>query len=271
MPVTAHLYSPASPASPAAPVGRAGRADCGPCDGSVGLHLNHLLARLPDDAFAHFGMQLERIELSAGQVLSESGSAPAHVYFPVTAIVSLLYTTADGDCSEIAVIGCDGLVGLSVFMGGNGTPHQAVVQSAGWAWRLPAHGVKAEIARSSAVLMMMLAYTQAFFAQVARTAACNRYHTIDQLLCRRLLLGLDRSAGASLVMTQEGAANLLGVRREGVTSAALKLQQAGVIRYRRGQISVLDRSQLEARTRDLPLRVSRPPAQRLPARQHCAA
>ena len=259
MPVSHDLCSPASLAVPVevAPVGR-----------KDGLRLNQLLARLPAADAACWAAQLERVELAAGQVLSEPGSAPAHVFFPVTAIVSLLYTTADGDCSEIAVVGCDGLVGLSVFMGGNATPHQAVVQSAGWAWRLPARTVKAEIMRSSAVLLMMLGYTRAFVDQVARTAACNRYHSIDQLLCRRLLLGLDRSASASLVMTQEGAANLLGVRREGVTSAALKLQQAGVIRYSRGQISVLDRSQLEARTRDLPLRPARP---LLAARPTCAA
>ena len=245
-------------------------ADGTPQDRAADLRLNQLLDRLPTADVACWGAQLERVELSAGQVLSESGNTPAHVYFPVTAIVSLLYTTADGDCSEIAVIGCDGLVGLSVFMGGNATPHQAVVQSAGWAWRLPARSIKAEVVRSPAVLMMMLGYTRAFLAQVARTAACNRYHSIDQLLCRRLLLGLDRSPSASLAMTQEGAANLLGVRREGVTGAALKLQLAGVIRYSRGQISVLDRSQLEARTRDLPLREQRPPAQGVLQRQYCA-
>ena len=241
-----------------------------PQDRPADLRLNQLLARLPAADAAGWGAQLKRVELSAGQVLSESGSALAHVYFPVTAIVSLLYTTADGDCSEIAVIGCDGLVGLSVFMGGNATPHQAVVQSAGWAWRLPARSVKAESLRSPAVLKMMLGYTRAFLAQVARTAACNRYHSIDQLLCRRLLQGLDRSPSASLSMTQEGAANLLGVRREGVTGAALRLQQAGVIRYSRGQISVLDRSQLEARTRDLPLREQRAPSQVVSSQQYCA-
>lgn len=246
-------------------------ADRPPQDRHAELRLNQLLARLPAADVACWGAQLERVELCAGQVLSESGSALAHVYFPVTAIVSLLYTTADGDCSEIAVIGCDGLVGLSVFMGGNATPQQAVVQSAGWAWRLPARSVKAERVQSAAVLMMLLGYTRAFLAQVARTAACNRYHSIDQLLCRRLLQGLDRSPSACLAMTQEGAANLLGVRREGVTGAALKLQQAGVIRYSRGQISVLDRSQLEARTRDLPLREQRPATQRVASRQFCAA
>ena len=259
MPVTTDLCSPVS------------LADCTHRDRHADLRLNHLLARLPAVDAACWGAQFERVALNAGQVLTESGNAPAHVYFPVTAIVSLLYTTAEGDCSEIAVVGCDGLVGLSVFMGGNAAPHQAVVQSAGWAWRLPARCVKAEVMRSAAVLMMMLDYTRAFLAQVARTAACNRYHSIDQLLCRRLLQGLDRSSSASLVMTQESAANLLGVRREGVTGAALKLQQAGVIRYSRGQISVLDRSQLEARTRDLPLREQRAPAPRQASAQRCTA
>ena len=221
------------------------------------LGSNQLLARLPAEDADRLAAKLQRVELQLGQILSEPGGAPSHVYFPVTAIVSLIYTTEDGACSEVAVVGHDGLVGLSVFMGGHAMPSQAVVQSAGWAFRLPAHALKAEIAGSSAVLVMMLGYTQAMLAQVAQTAACNRYHTIDQLLCRRLLLGLDRSASASLTMTQELAANLLGVRREGVTSAALKLQQAGVIRYSRGQISVLDRGQLEARTRSLPLRQKR--------------
>lgn len=210
---------------------------------------NHLLALLSRDDAADWGPQLERVELSLGQVLSDSGQPPAYVYFPTTAIVSLLYTTAEGECSEIAVVGCDGLVGISVFMGGNATPSQAVVQSAGQAWRLPARVVRQGSATSPALLQVLLGYTRSMLAQVAQTAACNRYHSIDQLLCRRLLLGLDRSASASLVMTQELVANLLGVRREGVTSAALRLQQAGVISYSRGRISVLDRSQLEARTR----------------------
>ena len=182
-------------------------------------------------------------------MLSDSGQPPDYVYFPTTAIVSLLYTTAEGECSEIAVVGCDGLVGMSVFMGGDATPSRAVVQSAGQAWRLPARVVREETATSPAVLRAFLGYLSAMLAQVAQTAACNRYHSIDQLLCRRLLLGLDRSPGANLVMTQEAVANLLGVRREGVTGAALRLQQAGVISYSRGRISVLDRSQLEARTR----------------------
>ena len=227
-------------------------------EGAFAPEGNRLLAMLSPDDAARWKRQLERVELTRGQVLSESGSPPAYVYFPTTAIVSLLYTTAEGHCSEIAVVGCDGLVGISVFMGGNATPSQAVVQSAGQAWRLSARAVREERAHSPVVLRVMLGYVQAMLAQVAQTAACNRYHSIDQLLCRRLLLGLDRSRSDSLVMTQEGVANLLGVRREGVTGAAMKLQQAGVIRYSRGHISVLDRKQLEAGTRCTPLRSQAP-------------
>jgi CRP-like cAMP-binding protein len=223
-------------------------------DPRLDLGGNQLLALLADEDAARWWPQLERVNLALGQVLSESGSPPAYVYFPTTAIVSLLYTTAEGNCSEIAVVGCDGLVGISVFMGGNATPSQAVVQSAGQAWRLPARTVREECTTSPLLLRVLLGYTRAMLAQVAQTAACNRYHSIDQLLCRRLLLSLDRSPGDQLVMTQELTANLLGVRREGVTGAALKLQQAGVISYCRGQISVLDRSQLEARTRGAPSR-----------------
>ncbi len=218
-------------------------------ESAFGPNGNRLLSLLAADDAARWHMQLEQVELRLGQVLSESGSPPAYVYFPTTAIVSLVYTTAEGDCSEIAVVGCDGLVGISVFMGGNATPSQAVVQSAGLAWRMSARAVREERANSPVVLRVMLGYVQAMLAQVAQTAACNRYHSIDQLLCRRLLMGLDRSRSDRLVMTQELAASLLGVRREGVTGAALKLQQAGVIRYSRGHISVLDRTELEARTR----------------------
>ena len=216
------------------------------------LSRNQLLASLPAVDAARWSPRLEIVELTRGQVLSESGSAPAHVYFPTTAIVSLVYNTEDGDCSEIAVVGHDGLVGISVITGGSSMPSQAVVQCAGQAFRLPARTVREEMAGSPAVLEMMLGYFRAMLTQVAQTAACNRYHTVDQLLCRRLLLALDRSTGFSLAMTQEGVANLLGVRREGVTSAALKLQQAGVIRYSRGRIAVLDRQQLEARSRAAP-------------------
>ena len=206
---------------------------------------NQLLAALPSAEWERWQPYLEPVSLAAGQVLCESGGTPAHVYFPTTAIVSLMYMTRDGGSAELAVIGNDGLVGISLYMGGNGTPSQAVVQSAGLGWRLGAQVVRREVDRAGPVLGMLLRYTQAMIAQVAQTAVCNRYHSIDQQLARRLLLGLDRSDSDDLVMTQEGAANLLGVHREGITAAALKLQQAGVIRYSRGHIAVLDRARLE--------------------------
>ncbi len=209
---------------------------------------NQLLAALPDTEWRRLQPFLEMVELPLGQVLSESGRIPAYVYFPTTAIVSLLYMTENGASSEIAVVGNDGVVGIPLFMGGNATPSQAVVQSAGQGYRLRAQLVKDEVDRAGPVLHMLLRYTQTMIAQVAQTAACNRYHSIDQLMCRRLLLGLDRLSSDVLVMTQELMANLLGVRREGVTAAALKLQQAGVIRYSRGHIVVLDRQRLEQRT-----------------------
>lgn len=209
---------------------------------------NQLLAMLPEAEWTHWQPQLELVDLTLGQVLSESGRTPAWVYFPTTAIVSLLYMTQDGESSEIAVIGNDGIVGISLFMGGNATPSRAVVQSAGQAFRLRAREIRHEIHRAGPVLAILLRYTQLMIAQVAQTAACNRYHSIDQLLCRRLLLALDRSASDELVMTQELVASLLGVRREGITAAALKLQAEGVIRYSRGHIAVLDRQRLEQRT-----------------------
>lgn len=210
---------------------------------------NQLLTALPDAEWKRWQPCLEAVDLPLGQVLSESGKIPAYVYFPTTAIVSLLYTTQDGESSEIAVVGNDGVVGISLFMGGNATPSQAVVQSAGQGYRLRAQLVKNEVDRAGPVFQMLLRYTQAMIAQVAQTAACNRYHSIDQLMCRRLLLGLDRLSSDVLAMTQELMANLLGVRREGVTAAALKLQQDGVIRYSRGHIVVLDRQRLEQRAR----------------------
>jgi CRP-like cAMP-binding protein len=211
----------------------------------AGPRQNQLLAGLPDGEWARWLAHLEPVELELGQVLSESGCAPSHVVFPTTAVVSLLVLTRDGESSEIAVVGHEGVVGLSLFMGGDGTPSRAVVQSAGRGYRLHASVVKAECESAGPVLQMLLRYTQSFMEQVAQTAACNRYHSIDQLFRRRLLMGLERVATDALVMTQEQLASLLGVRREGVTAAALKLQQAGVIRYRRGHIDVLDRGRLE--------------------------
>ena len=209
---------------------------------------NHLLAALPAAERQRWLPQLEPVDLPLGQVLYESGSTMSHVYFPSTAIVSLLYVMEDGASAEIAVVGNEGLVGIALFMGGESTPSRAVVQSAGKGHRMRAAAVKEEFDRSSAVLHLLLRYTQALITQMAQTAVCNRHHSLDQQLCRWLLLSLDRLQGNELVMTQELIANMLGVRREGVTEAALKLQNAGLIRYARGRIRVLDRAGLERRT-----------------------
>ncbi len=210
--------------------------------------LNHLLAALPPDEWERWLPQLEWVDMPLGQVMYESGRTLSHVYFPVTAIVSLLYVMENGASAEIAVVGSEGVVGISLFMGGESTPSRAVVQSAGEGYRLRASVVKAEFNRSHPVMHLLLRYTQALITQMAQTAVCNRHHSLAQQLCRWLLLSLDRLRGNDLVMTQELIANMLGVRREGVTEAALVLQRAGVIRYARGHITVLDRSALEERT-----------------------
>lgn len=209
---------------------------------------NLLLAALPDCEWSRWLPHLERVEFPVGKVLCDSGSPNSFVYFPTTAIVSLLCHTVAGGTAEIAVVGNDGIVGISAITGGQSTPSQAVVQTAGLAYRLRAQLLKSELDRGGVVLQLMLRYTMSLISQVAQTAVCNRHHTIEQQLARRLLAGLDRSPSNELAMTQEALATLLGVRREGVTAAALKLQQAGVIRYQRGHISVLHRSGLEART-----------------------
>ena len=209
---------------------------------------NKILAALPQGEWERWRPQLEAIELPLGEVLYESGKTLEHVYFPTTAIVSLLYVMENGASAEIAVVGFEGLVGISLFMGGESTPSRAVVQSAGSGYRIPAQLMKQEFAKSAPVMHVMLRYTQALITQMAQTAVCNRHHSLDQQLCRWLLLSLDRLHGSELVMTQELIANMLGVRREGVTEGALKLQQAGLIRYARGRISVLDRPGLERRT-----------------------
>ena len=183
-----------------------------------------------------------------GKVLYESGMPMGHVYFPTTSIVSLLYVMEDGASAEIAVVGNEGIVGIALFMGGETTPSRSVVQSAGAGYRMAGQLLKDEFSRSGPVLHLLLRYTQALITQMAQTAVCNRHHSLDQQLCRWLLLSLDRLPGNELVMTQELIANMLGVRREGVTEAALKLQAAGLIRYARGHITVLDRTGLEART-----------------------
>ena len=209
---------------------------------------NGLIAALSLAEQARWLPLLEPVELPLGQVLYESGRELTHVYFPTTAIVSLLYVMENGASAEIAVVGNEGLVGISLFMGGGSTPSRAVVQSAGQGYRLGAPAMKDEFNRAGPVMHLMLRYTQALITQMAQTAVCNRHHSLDQQLCRWLLLSLDRLPGSELVMTQELIANMLGVRREGVTEAALKLQAAGLIRYTRGRVNVLDRPGLEQRT-----------------------
>lgn len=209
---------------------------------------NHLLAALPEADFERVNSSLELVPLMLGEVLYESGREQRQVYFPSTAIVSLLYTTADGASAQIAVVGNEGVIGVSLFMGGETTPSRAVVQCAGHAYRLSGGVLKEEFRRGGSAQHLLLRYTQALLTQMAQTAVCNRHHSLDQQLCRSLLLSLDRLAGNELVMTQEVIANMLGVRREGVTEAAGNLQGAGLIKYSRGRITVLDREGLEART-----------------------
>ncbi|MDO9132328.1 Crp/Fnr family transcriptional regulator [Hydrogenophaga sp.] len=209
---------------------------------------NQLLASLPDAEWQRWKPHLEMVELPLGKVLYESCEQMKSVYFPTSGIVSLLYVLNSGASAEIAVVGSEGLVGISLFMGGGSTPSRAVVQSGGMGYRLPAEVVQAEFERSGPVMHLLLRYTQALITQMSQTAVCNRHHTLDQQLCRWLLLSLDRLPGSELLMTQELISNMLGVRREGVTEAALKLQTAGLIRYVRGRISVLDRPRLEERT-----------------------
>ena len=209
---------------------------------------NQLLAALPDAEWSRWEPLLEPVDLPLGKVLYESGSRLSHVYFPTTSIVSLLYVMADGASAEIAVVGNEGIVGIALFMGGESTPSRALVQSAGKGFRLKAEMMLQEFNRAGAVLHLLLRYTQALITQMAQTAVCNRHHTLDQQLCRWLLLSLDRLHTEELVMTQELIANMLGVRREGVTEAAGELQRAGLIKYRRGHITVIDRARLEQRT-----------------------
>ena len=208
---------------------------------------NYLLRALPTGEWERLSPLLEWVEMPLGQVLYESGSRLRHVYFPTTAIVSLLYVMKDGASAEIAVVGNEGLVGIALFMGGETTPSRAVVQSAGHAYRLKGQLLKDEFTRAAALQHLLLRYTQALLTQMAQTAVCNRHHSVDQQLCRWLLLSMDRLPSNKLTMTQELIANMLGVRREGVTEAAGKLQAAGLIRYSRGHITVLDRTRLEER------------------------
>ena len=206
---------------------------------------NHLLAALPDEVQSRLLPHLELVPLPLGKVLYESGDTLRHVYFPTDSIVSMLYVMENGASAEISVVGNEGLIGVALFMGGETTPSRAVVQSAGHAYQLLGQRLKDEFNRHGEMLLLMLRYTQALITQMSQTAVCNRHHSIDQQLCRWLLLSLDRLPDNHLTMTQELIANMLGVRREGVTDAAGKLQKLGVIEYSRGKITVINRPKLE--------------------------
>jgi CRP-like cAMP-binding protein len=208
---------------------------------------NRLLAVLPDGDYERMLAHLEPVQLELGRAIYESGSTQGYVYFPTNSIVSLLYVMEDGSSAEIAVVGNDGLVGIALFMGGETTPSRAVVQSAGYAYRLRASLLKSEFKLGGALQHVLLRYTQALITQMSQTAVCNRHHSVEKQLCRWLLLSLDRLPSNELAMTQELIANMLGVRREGVTEAAGHLQFAGLIHYSRGKITVIDRPKLEAR------------------------
>jgi CRP-like cAMP-binding protein len=209
---------------------------------------NQLLAQLPARVQKVWFPRLEPVDMPLGAVLYEAGATLSHVYFPVTSIVSLLYVMENKASAEIAVVGREGILGVSLLMGGESTPSRGVVQSAGKGFRLPAQVMKEEFALGGPVMHLFLRYTQALIAQMSQTAVCNRHHLLSQQLCRWLLLSLDRLQSSELIMTQDLIANMLGVRREGVTASALKLQKAGLIRYVRGRITVLDRKGLERRS-----------------------
>src|ERR1700758_2343194 len=215
--------------------------------GSHDPQQNYLLASLSEPERARLYPHLQLGPMPLGKVLYESGDILRHVYFPIDSIVSLLYVLADGASAEISVVGNEGLIGIALFMGGETTPSRAIVQSAGHAYRLIGQQLKDEFHRNGELQLLLLRYTQALITQMAQTAVCNRHHSVDQQLCRWLLLSLDRLPSNELTMTQELIANMLGVRREGVTEAAGKLQSAGLINYSRGRITVIDRPRLEAR------------------------
>ena len=206
---------------------------------------NHLLAALPADEFERLLPHLELVPMPLGEVLYESGGLLHHVYFPTTSIISLHYVMEDGSSAEIAGVGNEGILGISLFMGGNTTPSRAVIQTAGHGYRLKAQFLMEEFNHAGVMLHLLLRYTQALITQISQTAVCNRHHSLEQQLCRWLLLTLDRLPSNEVTMTQELVASMLGVRREGVTEAAGKLQHAGIISYRRGHITVVDRSGLE--------------------------
>lgn len=232
---------------------------------------NQLLAELHAEEVQRWAPHLQWVRLCAGQVLCESGDTPDFVHFPTSAVVSLMSSTRDGGSAELAVVGHDGMIGIAVFMGGNAMPCAAVVQTGGLALRLRAPTLKSLLQRPVPTLQVLLRYAQALTAQVAQTALCNRYHTIDQQLSRRLLLGFDHSADDVLSMTHEDAARLLGVRREGISAAAQRLQQGGVIHYQRGRIRMLDRARLEQRACECYASVAKEHARLLPRREALAA
>ena len=209
---------------------------------------NDLLAAMSVDEWNKLEPDMEEVDFSLNQVLCESGKTPAYMYFPTTAIVSLLYMTESGSSSEVAVIGNDGVVGISLVLSGSNLPSQALVQTAGKGYRMRAQAAKNAIKGDGSILNILLRYSQAMITQVTQTAVCNRHHTIDQQLCRRLLLSLDRLSTNEIAVTQETLASMLGVRRESVTDAALKLQSAGIISYKRGLITILNRQALESRS-----------------------
>jgi CRP-like cAMP-binding protein len=222
-----------------------------PADGLIiQARTNHLLAAIPGDEWPHLSHDLMPVELPLGKVLHESGRALSHVYFPTSAIVSLAYVMENGAPTDIAAIGNEGVVGVELFLGSDTTVQRAVVRSSGAGFRIRAETIKDAFNRSIPVRHLLLRYTQALITQMAQSGVCNRHHSVDQQLCRWLLTILDRRQGGELVMTQELLANMLGVRREGVTEGALRLQEDGLIRYARGRISILDRVALEQRTCD---------------------
>jgi CRP-like cAMP-binding protein len=206
---------------------------------------NRLLATLPTAEFDRLLPNLELVTLTHGQVMAESGQTPSHAYFPTTAIVSMLYVMENGDSAEVAVVGNEGVVGISLFLGGDRTPSITIVQNTGHAYRLPSRHLSAEFDRRAAMMRLLLRYTQALVTQMTQSAVCNRHHLLEQQLCRWLLMRLDRLGRDELLVTHEMIANLLGVRREGVTEEAVKLQAAGLLRYKRGKVEVLDRAGLE--------------------------
>ena len=217
-----------------------------PLEHTAAPNQNHLLATLNDDSKSRIYPNLELITMSLGMVIYESGDKLSHVYFPTDCIVSLIYEMEDGATAEIAVVGNEGMLGVAVLTGGESTPSRAIVQSAGYAYRITGKMIMNEFNRHGEMLVLMLRYTQALITQMAQTAVCNRHHSVDQQLCRWLLLSLDRLSKNQLVMTQDLIANMLGVRRASVSDAAGKLQNLGVIKYKQGQITVLDRPKLES-------------------------